>query len=425
MLMKRLDTSPRNPSSGPRSALTSKSRYMLAIALAASLSSAGCGPNDETDPGTAGGGTGGSAGEGGTGGTGGTGGEAGSNPCEGLIFEGLASEVVNPGETKTITVNLGDNNPDKMYNNLSIQLKSDKAALIGLVARTDVNVSDGYELVDMKGFRTVAIDPNQHYNENCELNTVDVNSDEIAVNSPPGMWLSALRIPEGGGEGELEAFELTAEGTRASISELNGEGYLFANTKPKPPESAPTPVNATRDQDGHILLDLAGWTDEGDGSDLVLDKLGVLATGVTFAAIPNEPGKFRSVDPSNLSSFDLHVTGLGEGYADDTTMVGVNVPEKPEIDNLLLDCSSTSNVCFTNQQYPFTFTANNSTSCSLTPTVISGGGTPGFCTPVVLNGNDASSTCTMGSDPLDILEYNAGCVGPGGSAQQSIQKTVY
>ncbi len=425
--MKRLDTSPKNPSSGPRTALTARSRYMLAIALTAALSSAGCGPKDETDPGTAGGGTGGSAGEGGTAGAGGSGGD---NPCEGLMFNGLASEVVNPGETKTITVNLGDNNPDKIYNDLSIQLKSDKAALIGLTAKTEVNVADDYELVDMRGFRTVAIDPEKHYRLNddggCDLNTVTVNSDETIVTSPPGMWLSALRIPEGGGDGVLEDFELTAEGTRTSISELNGEGYLFANTKPAPPESAPAPVNATRDQDGHIVLDLAGWTDEGDGSDLVLGKLGVLATGVTFAAIPNEPGKFRSVDPSNLGSFDLFVTGLGEGYADDTTMVGVNVPEKPEIANLAIDCSSTAGVCVTDwpTPYPVTFTAINATNCVVTPSVISGSGTPGSSSPVILNGNDAISMHSTGSDFLDEIELEAKCNGAGGpSALKTIQFT--
>jgi len=397
---------------------------MLAIALAASISSAGCGPKDETDPGTAGGGTGGSAGEGGTGGTAGAGGSGGDNPCEGLMFDGLSSEVVNPGETKTITVNLGDNSPDKMYNDLSIQLKSDKVALIGLTAKTEVNAADGYQLVDMRGFRTIAIDPEKHYrlnsNGECELNTVNVNSDEMTINSPPGMWLSALRIPEGGGDGVLEDFELTAEGTRASVSELNGEGYLFANTKPAPPESAPAPVNATRDQDGHIVLDLAGWTDEGDGSDLVLGKLGVLATGVTFAAIPNEPGKFRSVDPSNLGSFDLHVTGLGEGYADDTTVVsGVDVPPPPEIANLAIDCSGgpVPGSCVAGGfTYPAGFYVANGNNCNASIQKITAGpGTDGSVSSVVLNGNQGSYTITTGDTGGHTYRTTVDCNGDGGS----------
>ncbi|MBU1016028.1 hypothetical protein KJ657_02980, partial [Patescibacteria group bacterium] len=292
-------------------------------------------PNNNPDggAGTGGGGTGGT-----TEGGGGTGG-GGANPCEGLVFEGLAGEEVSPGETKAVTVDLGESHPDKAYNGLRMEINGDvltKPGLAGLMKKTDVTANGDYQLVEMKGFRTLVIDKENNYrlNEsgNCELNTLEVNqivmndiNKRPVVTSPPNLWLSALRVKEGG-DGVPENFELTMTGTRARISELNGEGFFFANTKPKPPETPAPVAKVTRDQDGHILIDLAGWSDEGNSSDLVKDGLGVMASDeLVFAKVPSEPGKFRSTDPSSVGSFDLSVTGLSEAVADDTTMVNAVV----------------------------------------------------------------------------------------------------
>jgi len=202
-----------------------------------------------------------------------------------------------------------------------------KPGLAGLMKKTDVTANGDYQLVEMKGFRTLVIDKENNYrlNEsgNCELNTLEVNEDVMndinkrpVVTLPPGLWLSAFRVQEG--KGVLEDFELTAEGTRSRISELSGEGYFPANSKPV------VVSKITRDQEGHIVVDLAGTTDEGDGNDMVLEKLGVMASdGLVFAKMPD--GTYRSTNPSSLGSFDLFVSGLAEGMADDTTEVNAVV----------------------------------------------------------------------------------------------------
>jgi len=286
---------------------------------------------NETNNGT--GGDGGTSTEtGGGGGVGGSGGIGGSNPCEGIPLGAIAEVEVSPGEIKDATVNLGDSNPDKIYNDLSLQINGDvldETGLALLIAKTEVNVNSGYELTDMRGFRTVVVDPNKRWRLNsdgiCERNTLTPNAGINNVDIQPiityPLALSALRELEGGGDSILELSEQTANGVRANISEINGEGHYLANSKPV------VTTNVTRDQDGHILLDLTGTTDEGDGSNLVLENLGVMASdGLVFAAVSGQPGMFRSVESSNLGSFDLFVSGLAEGVVDDTTVVGVELP---------------------------------------------------------------------------------------------------
>ncbi|MBU0706565.1 hypothetical protein KJ662_01535, partial [Patescibacteria group bacterium] len=200
-----------------------------------------------------------------------------------------------------------------------------------------------------------------------------------------------------------------------------GEGYFPANSKPA------VSSKVTRDQEGHIVVDLAGTTDEGDGSDMVLEKLGISAGGgLTFVPVPGQPGKWRSADPSNLGSFNLSVAGLSEGVTDDTTALDVNVPPKPEISNLAIDCSSTNGFCLSQGiNYPVIFSITNATDCSVTPSLISGDGPPGTNGPVIINGINASSVHTTGPWAGDTIELKADCNGPGGSATpQAIQFTL-
>ncbi|MBU0705983.1 hypothetical protein KJ657_02525 [Patescibacteria group bacterium] len=305
--------------------------YQLLLAGATALSVSACGNGDPNNP-DGGAGTGGSAGTGGnTEGGGGTGG-GGGNPCEGLVFEGLAAETVKPGESKTVTVSLGESHPDKAYNGLSMKIDGDvitESGLAGLMAKTDVTAGQGYELVEMKGFRTLVIDKENNYrlNEsgNCELNTLEVNENVMndankqpVVTLPPGMWLSAFRVQNG--EGVPEAFEFTAVSTRSRISELNREGYFPANSKPV------VISKVTRDPEGHIVVDFSGTTDDKIGNDFVLENLGVAADGgLDFETVTGKPWERRSADPSSVGSFDLFVSGLSEGVTDDTTMVNATV----------------------------------------------------------------------------------------------------
>ncbi|MBU1016527.1 hypothetical protein KJ657_05580 [Patescibacteria group bacterium] len=317
--------------SGPRPVLAESYRELVYAAMAATaLSVSACGGEDPVNNPDGGAGTGGSAGTGGN--TEGGGGTGGGNPCEGLVFEGLASEEITPGEIRTVTVSLGESHPDKAYNGLSMEIDGDvlsKPGLVGLIAKTDVTAGQDYELVEMKGFRTLAINKENNYrlnaNGNCELNTLEINGDVMndankqpVVTLPPGLWLSAFIVQNG--EGVPEDFEFTAVSTRSRISELNGEGYFPANSKPA------VLSKVTRDQEGYIVIDLAGTKDEDDGSDFVLENLGVAAGGgLTFADVPGKPWERRSTGPSDIGSFNLSVSGLSEGVADDTTVVNATV----------------------------------------------------------------------------------------------------
>lgn len=390
-------------------------RKLLMAALATAISTTACNGEDPNNNGA-----GGQAAEGG----GGSGGTGGANPCEGLQFEGLADGLVNPGETKTVTVNLGDSHPDKAYNELGLQVNGDilnESGLVGLVAQTDVNVNDGYELVDMKGFRTLVIDPEQHYrlnaDGNCELNTMTVNADAMndadkqpVVTLPPGLWLSTFRMQEGG-EGILEDFELTANGTRAKLSELNGPGHFPANSKPE------VIYTVTRDQDDHAVLDLTGTTDESDGSETTLEALGVSSTGVTLEPVPGETGKFRSTAPFLGAFFPLSVSGRMQSLLDDTTETQVDIADKPEIANLAIDCSSTGGSCGSGGlNYPIIFNVTDATDCIITLSLIAGAGPPGTNGPVIINGTDAFSMHTTGPWAGDIIQAKTDCYGPGGFA---------
>ncbi|MFH0838502.1 MAG: hypothetical protein V1880_04530 [Patescibacteria group bacterium] len=108
------------------------------------------------------------------------------------------------------------------------------------------------------------------------------------------------------------------------------ENLLMSNSKPN------ISASATRDQDGHIVLDLTGTTDEGVGNDMVLSKLNASAPSVTFAPVPGQPGKFKTITPSALTSLNLSVAGLNEGLADYTTVKKIEVPLSPEAEVVMV-----------------------------------------------------------------------------------------
>ncbi|MBU1938406.1 hypothetical protein KKA04_01620, partial [Patescibacteria group bacterium] len=135
--------------------------------------------------------------------------------------------------------------------------------------------------------------------------------------------------------------------------------------------------------------------------------------GLVFAKMPD--GTYRSTDPSSLGSFDLSVAGLSEGVTDDTTAVNVNVPPKPEISNLAIDCN-TGGACVANwpTPYPVTFTVSDALNCTADAQVFSGPGTPGSVSGVSLNGQNGSFTWSTGSTAGDTIRLTVDCVGNGG-----------
>lgn len=348
------------------SSLYAGTRALLAVTMAAgALTLTGCGPGDGGNNGGQGGSAGvsGHAGEGGTGGTeggaggtagtggldGGTGGEAGaggSDPCKSLTFNGLASRVYQPGETGAFTVSLGAQHPDKAYNDTTFTMVSGDLAAqktaIGLVK--EAYNSNQYQtpygpVGPVSGIEVVAYDPDQPYVydqniQDCALNLVDVNDAVLSnpakqptLESPMAMYSSELRV-----ENSVQTpvpFTLLADRTRFAVSNLSTKShpkvdFLFANSLP----IVPAGVSAVRDANGFITVDLAGVTDEGDGSANILSKLGLTAPGVTFAPVSGQPGKFRTTAASNLTSLDLSVAGANQSWVADTTLKsGVTVTE--------------------------------------------------------------------------------------------------
>ena len=329
--------------------------YLLATLAAAGVSVAACSDDsptlvsdDETSTestGGTGGETGGTGGEtsetGGEGGesTGGTGGETGEDPCEDLQFEGLASKRFDPGEVGSFEVSLDASHPDAAYNTTRFEMVSGdiviQPSLIGLRKVVKDNHQTGYSTVgDLDGIRPIVIDADQHYIEDgqggCELNLVSVNTMELSdpakqpmMDAPNGVFATVFEEKNGGET--LAAYTLTADRTRFALSNLttldDTTEVFMTNSKPV------VAASAHRELDGHIVANLAGTTDESDGSDNVLGKLNLAAQGVIFSPVPGQPGTFRSNNPSNLTSLDMLVAGLNEGMVDDTSMQTVQVTE--------------------------------------------------------------------------------------------------
>ena len=348
------------PSSGRFDQLIARHRGALAM-LAASLSlnsvACGGGNNDHENPGGSGGvsgsageggtgGVGGNAGEGGMGGVageagvGGSGGEDGTDPCANVPFTGLGSRTYEMGETGAFEVtDAKDSN--EAYNGMTFEVKDGAMFLqrsrVVLQSVIYDNYQSGYDKIgDVSGIRPVVIDPDQPYKDdgsgigNCVLNTLSIDETVLAdpskrpvMRTPQGYYTTVFNVKD---NVESMADYVLGEGETAftvdSLTTDNTESvFVMANAKPN--------VNggAYRDGEGHIVVNLAGTTDEGFGDDNVLSRLNASVDGLTFEAIPGEPGKFRSTTPSTLTSLNLTVAGLNEGLTDDSTQVSVDVTE--------------------------------------------------------------------------------------------------
>lgn len=408
-------------------------RKLLMAALAATaVSATACnGDSNNNNQPDGGAGAAGAAGEGGTAGSGGAGGE---NPCADLKFEGLASMRLDPGQTDSTTVNLGDAHPQKAYNGTTLEWGSGdiitQPSVVGMQQVIYDNYQTGYgQIGDVSGVRPVVIDANQHFVDdgtgNCVLNVVSVDQTALAdpakqpiLRSPNGYFVTGFMV-ENGNE-SMANYTLEAENTRINVSALTtvdgNADVIMGNSDPN------VVASVTRDQDDHVVLDLNGTTDEGDAS--VLDKLGISATGLTLEPVINEPGKYRSTAPFLGAVIPLSVSGLNEGLTDDTTEESVNVPEKPDITNLAIDCSSTGGFCISNwpTPYPVTFTVSDALNCTANTQVFSGVGTPGSVSLVGLNGEAGSFTWSTGSTAGDTIRLTVDCTGDGGSDSDSVDQ---
>jgi len=415
--------------------------YKLLLAGAVTLGVSACGGGNPDNP-DGGAGTGGNGGTGGTteggGGTGGSGGEAGSDPCKDLEFEGLGSGVYEVNENGSFTVE-GLQGPDGSYNGMSFEVKDGsmfvQKSRIGLMKVVYSDYKDGYGAIgDVSGVRPVVFDDSQNYilneNGNCVLNTVSLNQAVLddplkrpVMKTPEGYFTTVFNVKSS--IENMADYSLLSDRTEFALDSLTSadgtSDYILGNSRPE------VTYSVTRDQDDHVVLDLTGTKDEGDGSEATMGALGVSATGLTLEPVPGQPGKFISTLPFLGSVIPLSVSGRNQHLTDDTTAVNVNVPPKPEISNLAIDCSSTGGYCISDwpTPYPVTFSVINALNCNVTPSVISGIGSPGSNTPVIINGTDASSMHTTGSDSLDVIELEANCKGPGGSATpKTIQFTL-
>ena len=362
----------RNPSlaSSPRATVAAKLRRALyALTALAALHGTACGNgNGETDnpdggAGAAGatGGTGGvDAGGHDTGGAAGAGGEAGGDPCADLEFDGLGSKVYDVNENGSFTLS-GLTGPDAPYNGMAFEVKDGSMfidrARVGLQKVIYDNYQTGYEaLGDLSGVRPVVIDADQPYiedsNGSCTLNLIDIDTTVLSdpqkrpvLRTPQNYYTTAFNVKEN--SEEIGDYQLLADRTEVRLDSLHTASekidVILGDSNPV------VTASAYRDQDGHIVANLAGTTDEGVGSDEVLEKLGLTASGLTFAPVQGEPNLRRTTTPSNLTSLNLEVEGLNEGLTDDTTSETVAVTETDLCDGV--NCED-NNECTTDTCNP-------------------------------------------------------------------------
>ncbi|MBU0706223.1 hypothetical protein KJ807_03340 [Patescibacteria group bacterium] len=411
--------------------------YNLLLAGAVTLGVSACGngdPNNNPDggAGTGGGGTGGNT-EGG-GGTGGGGGEAGSDPCKDLEFEGLASGVYEVDEAGSFAVE-GLQGPDGSYNGMSFEVKDGsmfvRKSRVGLMKVVYSNYKDGYGAIgDVSGVRPVVFDDSQNYvldeNENCVLNTVSLNQEILddplkrpVMKTPEGFFTTVFRVKDG--TESTADYALLSDRTEFTLDSITASevetDYILANSKPE------ISASVTRDQDDRVILDLTGSRDENDSSEATVGALGVSATGPTLEPIPGQPGKFISTLPFLDSVIPLSVSGRNQPLTDDTVQVQINVPPKPEISNLAIDCSGppAPGACVAGGfVYPVGFNTINANGCIATPESL-GIGTPGSTSVVDLIGTNGSFDYTTGSQAGDIIKITVDCNGNGGVDIESIQ----
>ena len=109
-------------------------------------------------------------------------------------------------------------------------------------------------------------------------------------------------------------------------------------------------------------------------------------------------------------------------------MVGVNVPEKPEITNLAIDCNypPAPGFCVAGgYPYPMFLNVTDANNCVATPTLSSGAGTPGSTSSVILNGTDGTFDFTTGSLGGSVIKVTVDCNGDGGFDSEFIEIQTY
>ena len=429
--MEKMDKlSPQSPSSGPRSSLTARSRNrtLAILAAVAALGGTACGgedPNNDQPDGGAGAG----AVDGGTGGTGagGTGGEAGSNPCEGVTFEGLGSKLYEPGETGSFTVE-----KDGPYKGMRFEMVNGEVVTEPTLVGLQQVIYDNYpidfdQIGDLEATRVLALNGNQpviedengvcnKFNFVSSLNetVLEDPAKQPILRSPNGHFISGFAVKDGG-DPILADYSLEAQNTRIQISSLSTASgtvdYIMPNSKPV------VTYSVTRDHDDHALLDITGTTDENDGSETTLEALGISSTGLTLEPVFGEIGKYRSTAPFLSPSFSLFTSGRNQSLMDDTTETQVNIADKPGIDNYVVDCSSTSGNCISDwpNPYPVNFTVSDAMNCTPSVQVVIGSGTPGTVQDMQLNGQDGSFTWLTGSTSGATIRVGIACTGPGGN----------
>jgi hypothetical protein len=131
-------------------------------------------------------------------------------------------------------------------------------------------------------------------------------------------------------------------------------------------------------------------------------------------------------------NYEISVIKYGETGEEDlesdkvTVTVAIEVAEAPpEISNLQIDFSETWNMCLSGgSSYPIIFNVENATSGVATVEVISGSGSPGSTSEVIIDENTGTFNYISGSDGGDTIRITVECEGPGGKTQQHIDITL-
>ena len=429
--MEKMDKlSPQSPSSGPRSSLTARSRNrtLAILAAVAALGGTACGgedPNNDQPDGGAGAG----AVDGGTGGTGagGTGGEAGSNPCEGVPFEGLASKLYEPGETGAFTVE-----KDGPYKGMRFEMVNGEVVteptLVGLQSVTLDNIPvGGQQIGDLEATRVSALDGNQPFEPDglggCTFKYASLNAVAMAdpdkqptLDSPPGIYSTGLI------NADIADYSLQAENTRIKLSALttSDDNKVDIGYPNFPPVGLPV---LTRNSDNMLILDVTNVSDEGFSNEFVWNRFGVSIPNTTL--VPSgQPGVWNSDSPYLDSTASTSISGLNEDKTNDTKTDILTLPEFPGIDNLAIDCNG---LCYSSTpSYPGTFSVSDALNCTGSIILLPGSvGAIGSLSTITLNGTDGSFTWHTGSTPGDETRITINCTGSGGSDEEHIDIVRY
>ena len=244
------------------------------------------------------------------------------------------------GESGAFTLS-GLTGPDARYNGMNFEVKDGSMfvgrARVGLYKVIYDNYRQGYEAIgDMSGVRPVVVDADRPYiedpeNGGCRLNLVDVDMRVLddpekrpVMKTPQNYYTTAFNVKDNNYE-EVGDYELTADRTQVRLDSLHTASrkldVILGNSRPA------LTAAAHRDAEGHIVVNIAGTTDEGFGDDSILERLSCDAEGLSFEAVPGQPHMRRSTAPSNLTALELSVAGLNEGLTDDTSNETLTIEE--------------------------------------------------------------------------------------------------